>query len=241
MSILIIVAILNLILFPLTYIKRKNLRLKFCVINEKERIENKYTYTDTESSKIREKADKKLVNIKYGVNKSNIVTIILQVFVLIGVYSAILNIKYFIPDINNDFFSLFGIDFSKVCGYRLTPTLLVPIITCLIQYCENIFANIGYKDIKKIKLIDAPSIVNSLIIGMFALSLPLFISIYWVSSSIFSFVIATVLDKCYFIKHNNKYFMDKEIKKINKKRKKENTPEVNEDVFAVKNFEGENK
>ena len=47
-SILIIVITLNALLFPLTYIRRKNLRLSFCVNKEKELIDNKYTYTDTE-------------------------------------------------------------------------------------------------------------------------------------------------------------------------------------------------
>lgn len=241
LSILIIVIALNLVLFPLTYMKRKNLRLSFCIRKEKEIIDKKYTYTDTETSKIREKADKKLINLKYGVNKGNVITTIIQIFVLIGVYSAILNINCFIPNVNSEFFNIFGIDFSQTCGYRLTPALIVPVITCLFQYCENVFANIGYKDIKKIKLINLSSIVNSLIIGMFALTLPLFISIYWILSGIFSFIIATVLDKLYFVKHDNEYFMDKEIKKMNKKRKKQGLPEVNKEVFEIKIFEGENK
>lgn len=217
---LLMTIVVNLCLLPIRISQRKTIRLSVLAGKDMEKIEKKYDYTDTKASRYREFADKKKIQKKYGIKRTNVLTLVINLCVISGLYASIYSLQYFIPSLKPDeFFSFFGMDLSKSNGWSFDATLLFPVSFFIIQYLSSVFNSIAYR-YKKLELLNIGSIASSAFMLIFAFSFPLYLCLYWMFNDIVAFIFDLLLDALYYKRKNPEYFIEKNLKKMNEKRKK---------------------
>lgn len=229
LCIIVFVVVSKLLILPSTYRKQKFSVLAPKLVEKTQAIHKKYEKKlEHPLTQNKLNIDKGFMLTKIGVfNSSNLAMTFLQLPVLLALYAIVQNMTRFVPELAtltetqlHSANTLFGMSINEAPGFNLTPMLLFPVITAVLQLVEMYQASSMNRTVNNGKLVGGVS--NALMIGMmfyFSAQLPIVCSIYWIVGAMVNIVIIFFIQRYVKSKDLN-YFQNQQLKKINKSRKK---------------------
>lgn len=225
--ILTFVVISKIIILPSTYKKQKFAVLVPKLLDKNQSIIDKYkNKLDHPLTKNKINVDRGYLLTRYGIASSTSITMtLLQIPILLALYAIVQNMERYVPELNNltstEFTAastIFGMSINEVPGFALTPALVFPILTALLQLVEMLQMSLVNKVANNGKL--AGGISNALMVGMmfyFSAEFPIVCALYWIIRSVCDIVITFFIQL--YVKHKDlSYFEMQKLKKDNKLR-----------------------
>lgn len=219
----------KMLILPSTYKNHKFTVLAPKLVEKSQVIQNKYDKKlDHPLTKNKINVDRGYMLTRYGVDsKTSLTQTLLQLPVLFALYAIVQNMERFVPELSalgaeqlSQAQTLFGMSINEIPGFSITPLLLFPILTAVLQLVEMFQMSHMSRTVNGGKL--AGGISNALMMGMmfwFAAELPIVCSIYWIANSIVNIFITFIIQS--YVKTKDLAFFEKQkLKKDNRNRVK---------------------
>ena len=219
------VVVSKFLILPSTYKKQKFAVIAPKLVEQNAKIVDKFK-NKLEHPLVKNKlnVDKGFLLTRYDVQSStSLAMTLLQLPVLFALYAIVQNMGRFVPELNSlspeqleSASTFFGISINQIPGFSLTPALIFPILTAVLQLVEMFQMSMLNRTVNNGKL--AGGISNALMLGMmfyFSAELPVVCSIYWIVRSITDIIIVFII-QTYVKSKDISFFEARKIKKDNK-------------------------
>jgi YidC/Oxa1 family membrane protein insertase len=221
------VVVSKFLILPSTYKKQKYAVIAPKLIEQHKKIIQKYEKRlEHPLTKNKINIDRGFLLTRYDIQSStSLAMTLLQLPVLFALYAIVQNMERFVPELNSlspeqlaSASTFFGISINEIPGFSLTPALIFPILTAVLQLVEMFQMSMLNRTVNNGKV--AGGISNALMIAMmfyFSAELPVVCSIYWIIRSVTDIIIVFIIQS-YVKSKDISFFENKKFKKDNKKR-----------------------
>ena len=222
----------KMMLLPLTIKQQKFTRLNSFMAPELQAIQKKYKGKTDQASQQKMMMEQRALQDKYGTSMSaGCLPTMIQFPILFGLYPVVYNMPKYVSYLQNFtqeqqqvMFTFLGINLNEAPGFKLSITLIFPILVAGSQFLATKFMTPAPKngandDNPMAASMKSMNIMMPLMLAFFSISMPAFLSIYWIVQSL------VMAAQQYFInKHLDKVPIEEMVKanieKRNKKREK---------------------
>lgn len=218
---------------PLTIPGIKKTRIMDLANKHFSKLTEKYTKSELPYYQSKINFEKSLILKRYGdIKDLGCLGFFIQFPFIIAMYEVINNLQTYVPYISSlsedellRSYSLFGLDIRNVPGATILG--IFPLGVTLFQVISSLILD---------KLNNRPhnfAILGScLLTAYIGFRFSTHLSIYWLAGNIFSFIFSVIFTLYY--KHKDEqYFIDKQLKKINKDREKRELPLLTEPISYI--------
>lgn len=230
LCIILFVVFAKLLLLPTTYRKEKSNILKEKLVPNIKKVSEKYeNKLDNPMTKIKFNIDKGFVLYKYNLlNSKGCLTALIQIPIFFALFAIIKDVPRFVPDLQalseaelNNAYLLFGISLKGTTGLKLTPAIIFPALTAVLQVFETMQSMP-----KGVTMQKGTIITNLVMIGFtfyFSATFPIFCSIYWIARSVMNLIIVAIIKAT--VKNKPlEFYENRYLNKLNKSRIKRGLP-----------------
>ena len=231
---IIVFAILSrLLMLPATISNHKKIRANAVLEPVNKELKDKYKKLDKKIFQNKMLFERFILSNKYDTGKnSGCMNFFIQFPILVAIYYVVGHLSEFVPEIaemtDTQLTSLYAfnnLDIRDVPGTTLLAVF--PICTVIIQLLHGITM-----DLMNRRKIDASNLFSNFLTAYLGFKFPTFLSIYWLTQNIFSFIFSLILT-LYFNTKNEQYFIDSKLSKVNKVRIKKGLKPLMEPIDIV--------
>ncbi|MFR2776589.1 MAG: YidC/Oxa1 family membrane protein insertase [Anaerostipes sp.] len=229
----------KLILLPLTMKQQRSMKINQVAQPEINKITKKYRNKRDQASMMKQNEEMQKVYEKYGTSPTGgCATTLIQFPIIMALYYVIRGVEIYIPQIAQDAQfhpnSFFGMDLNSAPGFRLTPLMIIPVLSFIFQFLS---AKTSMASTQTDENAPGAGMTKSMMYTMplmsfvMCITLPIGIGIYWTASALFQYIQQIAFN--YYYDHTN---MDKIIEKSREKaakKKKKKGPSLYEKMLGT--------
>ena len=233
----------KMLLLPFTVKQQKTARMQAVIQPEIQALQKKYQGKTDSVSRQKMYEEQQAIQQKYGVSMfSGCLPMLLQMPILFALYPVIYRMQtQYVPhyqvlkttlpaDVLQKMWVFLGIDLLEAPGWRLTPAILIPILVALSQYLSTKLLTSRQAPQGQDGAMNAMKSMNyimPIMLGVFAVSFPAFLGLYWLVQSLVMAVQQLIINK-----HLDKIpiedLIKENVEKANKKRARKGLPPISD-------------
>lgn len=244
LCIILFTLISKIIILPLTMKQQRSLKINQVAQPEINKITKKYRNKKDQASMMKQQEEMQKVYAKYGTSPTGgCATTLIQFPIIMSLYYVVRGVELYIPQIATDIkthaniYELIpgtGIDINATPGFRISPLLIVPILSFIFQFLS---AKTSMSTSQMDENTPGAGMTKSMMYTMplmslfMCLSLPVALGVYWTASAFFQWI-----QQLMFHAYYNHADMDKIIAKSREKaakKKKKKGPSLYEKMLGA--------
>ncbi len=236
----------KMLLLPFTIKQQKTARMQAIIQPEIQALQKKYQGKTDSISRQKMYEEQQAIQQKYGVSMfSGCLPMLLQMPILFALYPVIYRMSKYVPHYNvlesrlcpggvasetwNNMWMLLGINLQEAPGWRLTPAILIPILVAVTQFLSTKLLTSRQTQGQEgaMGAMKAMNYVMPLMLGVFAVSFPAFLGLYWLVQSLVMAIQQLIINKK-LDKIPIEELIRQNVEKANKKRARKGLPPISE-------------
>lgn len=244
LCIILFTLISKIIILPLTMKQQRSMKINQIAQPELNKITKKYRNRNDQASMMKQQQEMQKVYDKYGTSPTGgCATTLIQFPIIMSLYYVVRAVERYIPQIATDIkthpniYELIpgsGIGINDIPGFRLSPLLIVPILSFVFQFLSmrtSMSTSQTSADAPGAGMTKSMMYTMPLISLFMCLSLPTGLGVYWTASALFQWI-----QQLMFHAYYNHADMDKIIEKSREKaakKKKKKGPSMYERMLGA--------